>query len=288
MNTTNQGNYSNHNWMTTTPQFDALSLNEMTLPGTHNAGSDWKASYPLFGPPRHWLACQHDSFYAQLSHGSRALDIRLMSQPSAKGLGKFRMHHNEHPNSRTLGHLMSDINQFLGENPDEFIVVDVHKMSGPTFDFRYFNEVVQHLFGDRIIPPNNARLTLGQLKKISSTQRVLFATPTHSELSHEVFFEQINHKWIGTGIVNADELNKYISEVMEYPPGKWALWSLSATSYATFGGPVDIHEHLNIWFDPKNSDWAMKCNIINVDFIEESNIVAYCHMANLKRAAGKR
>ena len=287
MNATNQGNYSNHNWMTSTPQFDALSLNEMTLPGTHNAGSDWKASYPVFAPPRHWLACQHDSFYAQLSHGSRALDIRLMSEPAAKGLGKFRMHHNEWPNSRTLGHLISDINQFLDENPDEFIIVDVHEMHGPTFDFSYFNKVVQHLLGDRIIPTNNARLTLGQLKKISSTQRVLFASQTHGELSQNVFFGKIAHKWIGTGIVSASQLNKYISEVMEYPPGKWTPWSLSATSYSTFGGPVDIHDELNAWFNPKNSDWAMKCNIINVDFIEESNIVAYCHAANLQKAAKK-
>jgi 1-phosphatidylinositol phosphodiesterase len=48
---------------------------------------------------------------------------------------------------------------------------------------------------------------------------------------------------------------------------------------------VDIHDELNAWFDPSHSDWATLCNIISVDFIEESNIVSYCRTANLKKAA---
>jgi 1-phosphatidylinositol phosphodiesterase len=34
-------------------------------------------------------------------------------------------------------------------------------------------------------------------------------------------------------------------------------------------------------FDPQTSDWARKCNIINVDFIEESQIVNFCRVVNL-------
>jgi hypothetical protein len=68
-------NYALNNWMAATPALDTLSLCELTLPGSHNAGCDWKASYPII-PGAHWLACQNDSFYAQLHNGARALDVR--------------------------------------------------------------------------------------------------------------------------------------------------------------------------------------------------------------------
>lgn len=106
---------SNNNWMGSTPAIDTLTIAELTLPGTHNAGSDWRADYPFY-PSRHWLVCQHDTFYAQLHHGSRALDIRLSYEASAEGPKKFILHHNGFRNSRTLGQLINDVELFLQKN----------------------------------------------------------------------------------------------------------------------------------------------------------------------------
>ncbi|EUB74680.1 hypothetical protein PMI27_000856 [Pseudomonas sp. GM41(2012)] len=279
-----QNNYTLNNWMAATPAIDTLSLCELTLPGTHNAGSDWKASWPLI-PGAHWLACQHQSFYAQLRHGSRALDIRLMYDADAQGLGKFCIHHNGYRNGRTLGNLLFDVEEFLQENPNEFIILDFHELKRDQFDFTYFNSVIKLLIGDRIIPTQNRSLSLRELKQISSMQRILVAAPWHSALDRNVFHEQIAHKWSGSGITNAADLKQHIINVLKYPPGTGAPWSLSATSYSALGGPVDIHNELNFWFDPNKSDWASKCNIINVDFIEESNIVSYCRTVNLTKAS---
>ncbi|KAA0974826.1 phospholipase [Pseudomonas sp. ANT_J28] len=279
-----QSNYTLNNWMAATPAIDTLSLCELTLPGTHNAGSDWKASWPLI-PGAHWLACQHKSFYAQLSHGSRALDIRLMYDADAQGLGKFCIHHNGYRNGRTLGHLVTDVEKFLQENPNEFIILDFHELKRDQFDFTYFNSMMMLFLGHRIIPTKNRSLNLHQLKQISSIQRILVATPWHRALDQNVFHEQIGHKWSGSGITSTADLEKHIINVLKNPPGTWAPWSLSATSYSALGGPVDIHDELNSWFDPKKSDWASKCNIINVDFIEESNIVSYCRIVNLTKAS---
>lgn len=273
--------YSNHQWMTATPAIDSLSLFELTLPGTHNAGSDWQASYPFFGPPRHWLACQHNTFYHQLQHGSRVLDIRLTYDEKAEGLGKFRMHHNGHRNSRTLGHLVTDINDFLARNPDEFIIVDFHELTGDNFDYKFFNDMIIHLLGHRLIPRNNRTLNLEQLKRISPVQRVLVAARSHQQLHSGIFIDSIKHEWSGNGITSASELQQFIGNLMKNSFNVWAPWSLSATSYSAVGGPVDIHAELDAWFDPAKSDWARKCNIINVDFIEESRIVEFCRTANL-------
>ncbi|MHC8381483.1 phospholipase [Pseudomonas sp. LB3P14] len=282
MNSVTQNNYTLNNWMAATPAIDTLSLCELTLPGTHNAGCDWKASWPLI-PGAHWLACQHDSFYAQMRHGSRALDIRLIYEANAQGLGKFRIHHDGYRNARTLGNLVTDVEMFLQENPNEFIILDFHELRGDQFDFAYFNDMMIRFLGDRAIPSNNLSLSLHQLKQISAVQRVLIATPRHSALDRKVFHKQIEHRWSGKGTTSAAALENHIINVLKNPPGTWAPWSLSATSYSALGGPVDIHDELNSWFDPEKSDWATTCNIINVDFIEETHIVAYCRAANLRK-----
>lgn len=272
------------NWMSTTPAIDSLNICELTLPGTHNAGSDWRATYPIFGPPRHWLACQHDSFHAQLNHGARALDIRLIYDAKGEGPGKFVMHHNKNKNSRTLENLVVDINNFLKKNPDEFIVLDFHSLEGNDFDHEHFNKTMINSLGQRLIPRANQSLTLRELKRISTTQRVFAAASSHWKLDYKVFHESIRHKWSGKPTTSPDELRQYIESVMQNPPGTWNPWSLSATSYTALGGPVDIHNELNEWFDLDKSDWALKCNIINVDFIEESDLVEFCRVANVLKS----
>ncbi|MGE8186683.1 phospholipase [Pseudomonas sp. NPDC086278] len=281
-----QNKYAPNNWMAATPAIDTLSLCELSLPGTHNAGCDWKASYALI-PGAHWLACQHDSFYSQLSNGSRALDVRLIYDADAPGLGKFRFHHNRYLSSRTLGHLQTDLSRFLDENPDEFVILDFHELTngGKPFDYKYFNDMMVRFLGDRIIPAKNIYLSVGQLKKISRRQRIVVATPWDRALDINLFCRLIEGKWSGIDTANSREVEKFITGVMKNPPGRWEPWSLSATSYSVLGGPVDIHDDLNKWFDPTKSDWAAKSNIISIDFMEETQIVSYCRTANLKKAA---
>jgi 1-phosphatidylinositol phosphodiesterase len=285
MNNDTLNNYALNNWMAATPTIDTLSLCELTLPGTHNAGCDRKASYPTI-PGAHWLACQHDSFYAQLNNGARALDVRLDFVFDEPGLGKFRFQHNGYRSSRTLGDLITDVDRFLQENPDEFIVLDFHELKGgqQPFDYHFFNAMMLRFLGERMIPSNNLHLSLGQLKKLSKVQRVLVAAEGYWQLDRTWFCEKIEHKWSGIADTNAAELEKHIIDVLKNPPGTWAPWSLSATCYSIAGGPVDIKGHLTWWFDLAKRDWATKCNIINVDFIEESKIVSYCRTASLIKA----
>ncbi|KII33983.1 phospholipase [Pseudomonas fluorescens] len=280
--------YNNHQWMGATPAIDNLSLFDMTLPGTHNAGSDWKALYPIFGPPRHWLACQHGTFYDQLHNGSRALDIRLVYDPKAVGPSRFAMHHNGFRNSRTLDNLLTDINAFLDKQPDEFIIIDFHELAGDNFDFKLFNDMIMQSLGKRLIPRNNRLLNLQQLKHISPVQRVMVATRSHQALHSGIFVDSVSHEWSGKAITSVSELQQFIANAMQFTFGVLAPWSLSATSYTALGGPVDIHGELDVWFDPAKSDWAQKCNIINVDFIEESRIVEFCRAANLIKARRRR
>lgn len=276
---------SNRNWMKATPNIDSLSLSKMCLPGTHNAGSDWKASY-AFLPGAHFLACQHDSFYAQLNHGARALDLRLACLSSKKGIDRFRFCHDKYLSSRTLGDLFRDLKQFLGENPDEFVILDFHELSSSEGQFNYkeFNDLIKFFIGSLIIETGETHRSLATLKRDSISKRVLLTGPSHPDLDYNLFAPQIEHQWVGKGSFLTGTLKSYITEVMQQSHSQWRPWSLSAAVYTVPIGPVDIHDELNEWFDPRKSDWASKCNIINVDFIEESNIVAYCREANIAKA----
>lgn len=280
-----QLSFTPNNWISNLPAIDALSLAELVLPGAHNAGVDKKASYAAPGVS-HWAACQNNSFYYQLTHGARALDLRLKYEIDSNGVGTFWFQHNGFRSSRSLENLITSVIRFLQENPDEFIVLDFHQLNAGShdFDFQEFNRLLLTHLGDRIIPSRNASLSLGQLKRISHAQRVMVASQYHPALDSTAFSRYIEHKWSGIGTTNLSELHMHISNVMKSPPAGHLPWSLSATSYHAVGGPVNIAEHLDQWFDPTISDWALDSNIINADFLETSNLVRHCLVANLIKA----
>ncbi|MBC8997578.1 phospholipase [Pseudomonas sp. N40(2020)] len=286
MNNTQYETSPLHRWMTATPQINNLSLLELTLPGTHNAGCDKKASYVF--PVANWTVCQDDSFYSQLKLGSRALDVRLEYHDKAKGFNQFRFQHNGFLSSRTLEDLLRDLNKFLEENPDEFIILDFHELKKGDSEFnqiKFRDLMLQHL-GQRMIPARNVHLTLGELKQASPLQRIVVSASMRTDVLDYRIHSPIRHKWIGETLVSTSDLHKYIKSVVSEPVSKSQLWSLSATTY-TRGGPQRILNDLDNWFSPAKSDWAQKCNIINFDFIKDSNIVFYCQSASINKANEK-
>lgn len=284
-----------YEWMNATPEIDKLSLNELTLPGTHNAGCDWEASYSDL-VTRNWAACQDVSFYSQLNRGSRALDVRLIYDASATGLAKFRFQHSGSWSSRTLADLIRDIKAFLERSFNEFIILDFHELKDgeESFNFKHFNDVMKEHLGDHIIPTANKDLTLGQLKEVNQLQRVLVCTPSDRSLDPNVFGWRIIHQWAGNSWKQATfdtvfhylRLENHITKVLENPQMNRATWSLSAAVFNA-GGPLRMLEKLDEWFDPAKSDWAEKCSIINFDFIKNSKLVYFCYLANLKKASQK-
>ena len=280
-------NFQAHQWMADASQIDNLSLYELTLPGTHNAGCDLEARYAVpFG--ENWLACQDVSFYSQLNRGARALDVRLVFVADAQGLAQFRFQHNGNRSSRTLEDLVRDIKGFYERSPDEFIILDFHELKdgAKEFDHSQFKALMLEHLGDRMIPAQNLHLNLGQLKAVSPLQRIMVAAPMTWATDDHRFQSKIDHKWIGKTFVSATDLQAYIANVLSTPISTLRAWSLSATSY-TVGGPQRILESLDEWFDPDKSDWARKCHIINFDFIKNSSLVRFCLTANLQKAAEK-
>lgn len=280
-------NFPSAHWMSATKELDNLTLREMTLPGTHNAGCDWGATFPLI-PSANWLACQDKSFLSQLQRGARALDLRLLYDNNADEFKKFRFQHNNYRSSRNLSHLIRDLHDFIGSSPDEFIILDFHELAAgdSAFNHEEFKALMLRHLGKRMIPENNRHLTLGELKAASPIQRILVAAPMTWDTRDDKFHQQISHKWIGQSLVSTTSLYRYITDVLSTGVSAWQPWSLSATSF-TIGGPARILGELDNWFDPAKTDWAKKCSIINFDFIKDSNIVRFCQIASLQKAIEK-
>lgn len=285
MNETINDLSSFYNWMSHTPDIDKLTLGELILPGAHNSGSDDKGNY-IVGPAKHWAVCQNDTFYYQLIHGARALDIRLEFDLNNTPTDSFYyFHHNGTRSYRELNQLISDITRFLQHNPDEFIILDFHKLErgNRSFHFQEFNDRLVRGLGERIIPVANRYRTIGELKRFSRLQRVLLAAGQHPDLNPLVFCQKVEHKWSGQSLTDTTTLKSHIENVMRNPPSAYFPWSLSATAYTATGGPGNIQRELNEWFDV-NNDWIHSCSIINADFFEGSRLVSNCRAANIIKA----
>jgi 1-phosphatidylinositol phosphodiesterase len=149
-------------WMSSTSTIDSLSLGQLILPGAHNSGVDKKATYA--GPGvAHWAACQNNSFFDQLHNGARALDARLEYDLDSRGVGTFWFQHNGMRSSRSLENLIMQLIRFLEANPDEFVLLDFHKLEAANtpFDHKEFNRFLLAHLGPWIIPYSNRHLSLG-------------------------------------------------------------------------------------------------------------------------------
>lgn len=285
MSNTALEHYEPSQWMASTLDMDSLALGDLILPGAHNSGVDRKATYAAPGLA-HWTACQNNSFYEQLQNGARALDVRVEYDVDSRGVGTFWFQHNGVRSSRSMENLIMQLMRFLQENPDEFVLLDFHKLepANTAFDYQEFNRFLLAHLGPRIIPSSNRHLSLGQLKQANAVQRVWVAAERHWALDRDWFVPKVEHQWSGIGDTSVDELQAHITRVMKSPPSGSMPWSLSATSYSIALGPVDIKEHLDRWFDVEAGHWVHGCSVINADFFEKSRLVYNCRAANIRKA----
>ena len=105
--------------------FESQNIFELMLPGSHDAGT---YSYPLrtFVIASDWFQTQDFSFYEQLMHGVRYIDVRVAEMD-----GEFVLIHMF--KCVNMREALLDVRRFLQEHPTEVVVLrpsDRNKMSG--------------------------------------------------------------------------------------------------------------------------------------------------------------
>ncbi|ROM90548.1 phospholipase [Pseudomonas brassicacearum] len=277
------GHLNKQAWMNEVLDIDTLKLTDIIWPGAHNCGMDKKApNYDVV--IGHWTTCQNDTFPWQLAQGVRAFDIRLGYKPG-HDQDIFYFHHNGLESHRVLDELIDAVLAFLQRNPNEFIVLDFHLLAGGkhSFDYKKFNALLLRRLGHTTIPFAQSRLSIGQLKRASPHRRLVLAAHGPDDLDETTFWPRVVHKWSDKLFTDIDDLRNHIANTLSTEHSGNFLWSLSATSYSFLGGPVDIKNAINDWFH-QSRDWVSRCCIINTDFVEESEIVRYCWIANSMKA----
>ncbi|WP_397453457.1 hypothetical protein [Pseudomonas sp. NA-150] len=292
-------------WMTRIrTSLEKLKIGEMTLISSHNAGMDNKAYNTV---TKNWTACQSDGFQWQLDKGIRVFDLRLRQRGGWTGdqgwdtlpgmprrystYGFTCIHGPDY--GRKLTDLLDTLIPFVKNNPDELVILDIHKVEAEdpgTCASELRRRLLQKVLGGRdglapfIIPPEAWSLTWGEIKQKYPGRSVVVGWNHGNKYSE--FWSQIPHKWIGKDTNNEAEVHQFIGPVIAAAPTNGQVWSLSATVFKIPNGPKKIGKTLDSWF-PAGSVWASKCNIINVDFFETSNLIEHAIQTNIKKAQQK-
>lgn len=109
--------YDNVNWMSDLA--DDTIINEMSIPGTHNAG----AKHSLFDVSG---KCQDMTIKNQLKIGVRFLDIRLQLVNN-----KFMVVHDFVNQKLAFSKVLEDIDSYIKNNPGEFLIISLKEDADP-------------------------------------------------------------------------------------------------------------------------------------------------------------
>lgn len=175
---------------------DALTMTQLSVPGTHDSGTQ-----KLPAGPAH---TQNFGIAQQLADGIRFLDIRL-AKNSAKTPGDpLQVNHGSFSCDITFGDVLNDCSAFLTANPSEVVFMLVNDASGSATDTTVYDGFQAYLsntaYQDLLcVSSTPAQLALSQLRGKVVLLRRFFA-PDSVELGLNL--QQQGKKFTGVGWPN--------------------------------------------------------------------------------------
>ncbi len=266
------------NWMELyRPFLDRLKLTELTLPGTHDAGT-----YPAGGISQPWVQTQYLSLQQQLQQGIRALDIRL--QVAARsGDSRFQFCHGDVSIDLSLVDCLKQVVAFLNETSNEVIVLDFHsfEQTWTERDLHDLAMLLQRVLGERLIPSSMQGKELGEI--LRGPGRVVVGMGKYSGgvppavltwlQNNTVFWvNAVEQHWCGTSVTSWDHVKEYMSsELQKVAVPKDHLWALMAQyNYAvpSTGKPANVPVEISQFFAGEH---GLRANIIDTDWWNRVN-----------------
>lgn len=124
-------NNPNIDWMSKLD--DALTLNELSIPATHDSG----ATISLLGISGQ---CQKTTIKEQLDMGVRFLDIRLRLVDN-----ELNVVHGIVDQKLTFASVLDDVTSFVDANPSEFLIISIKEDDDPKNSTVAFDEKVEQM-----------------------------------------------------------------------------------------------------------------------------------------------
>lgn len=264
------------------------SLDQLMIPGTHNAGS-----YQAFDPTRNsllirYLMTQDESIWNQLVYGNRYLDLRIAYHNS-----EFWITHSVFKTEILLITVLDEVRLFVNLT-QEIVIVDFHRFetgfngADALYRHRELISLLENHFGNILIPTSYGYdVLLDTLWK--TNRRIYIGYANSARTESEYMFNGITHQW-----ANADTLTgleEYFNDTVCKQRKSNLISSMAhLTPRATgivfdlYGGLRNMAQNINLiaskWFRER---WWDCCNIVSTDYFHGSNMVNVAIESNRRR-----
>lgn len=258
------------------PCIENLHLNELTLPGTHDAGT-YKAS----GITQPLVQTQYLDINQQLSQGVRALDLRLIIG-NGSGDDRFEICHGTQTFELKLVDVLNQINSFLKSTSKEIIILDLHIFEGTWTiqDYQEMSNLIIKTIGiNQLISPSGISQTLQDIWN-SSGRVVVGAREFDSDMSAWLqqntpfWSNSVEQFWCGASATVWSSVASYLQQqIDQVDQPKTFLWSLMAQyNYIDTDRipvvPANAPQEISKFFTGLN---GIKSNIIATDWWNRVN-----------------
>ncbi|KMO17802.1 hypothetical protein [Methylobacterium platani] len=254
-----------------------LTIPELTLPGTHDAGT-----YAATGVSQQWVQTQYLSLQEQLEQGIRALDIRLRIDGS--GTDRFQFCHGDYLTNLSYKDGLGQVLGFLAEVRSELVILDYHRFEGDwsEADFHDLAALTQAMIGDLQIPRSASAHTVSEL--LGQPGRVVVGMGQHSGgaitdgvrawLRDNTTFwaDAVEQYWAGTSVAKWGTIAGYMQQQLDALAKPrdhvWALMSQYNYYAPGPGMPANAPVEISNFFAGKN---GLRANVISTDWWNRVN-----------------
>jgi 1-phosphatidylinositol phosphodiesterase len=258
------------------PCIGNLKLTELTLPGSHDAGT-----FRADGVSQPWVQTQYLSLEQQLEQGVRALDVRLMI--SGTGENRFQFCHGDYLTNLSFVEGVQQINSFLDRTSKEIVIMDFHRFEGKwtTADYEDLAALIQRKFpNNRLIPNTQSQSTLGQITSTPGRVVIGLGEWSNAPANVVVWMKQnttfwtysVEQYWCGTSVTTWSYVKNYMDGVLANVRAPkdhlWALMSQYNYNFSSFGKPANVPKEISSYFTGEN---GLRSNIIDVDWWDRVN-----------------
>ena len=260
-----------------------LTLTEMTLPGTHDAGT----YNPKCGIGARWIRTQSLPLIQQLQFGIRVLDLRIGQISS----GDYLIVHDIWRTSYTLAAALKEVTDFVDATDKEIVILDFHrfdKLGDKSYDYDKLKaQICSQLNGYILSVQSGQGKPLQEIWQTCGKKRVVVAWNTSNPDSY--MWPGVNQRWYS----HADSKTKLYNAIkkdMENPPtGLWASCSFMESSalHPPNKNASNTDPTITRWYFG-GSAFCEKANIISADFFRKcSNVVQASIIGSLLKAGAK-
>lgn len=271
-----------------------LSLMDLMIPGTHNAGT-----YAAFDENddtllNKYLITQEENIWHQLAYGIRYIDLRVAYSNSVTSSEKLWITHGNFVRDIPVKEVIRQVKDFL-DSTNEIVIMDFHRFTngfrGRRASRRHEDliDLLQAELGHYMIPVNFT--SWANLNTLWSTGKRLYVghADENSRKQNSFLFPAIKHLWgdVDTKVTLKNYLNQTICRQRN---GRLtsAMAQLTPTTTGAilnlYGGlrkmADNVNREITKWF---RYEWNQCANIVATDFFLGNNIIEVSIEVNKKR-----